>query len=220
MTFTELRERTGLPACFIEELLLNDFRPRTDWAKHLEWERTAKQVIETRERLNTDAPLDSSPWVCLWVTVQFYYPNPFREVARIEVEPRDWPRISFIEREGELWEVTGGRVANGRVVGGVTQPLAFWEWRWSCHRNTEMARHFRGVHDEWGCRPCRQIECLKDNARSTYGICGRCRKAFGLVCDRGDEVIPRHQCVSQWMPETHPEKVIDPDQALLVGLAK
>lgn len=154
-TAKALREHVGLPWCFIDELLKNNLRPDTTWARWhaFQYSKQGLYVLEPLVSCVDERRLQ--PYICLWTTVIFYKFRPWqlgyaREAFRVEVAPRTYPRISFVERMGELWEVTGGEA----VKGGRT-----WYFRWTCMRNTEWARHYRGLCDQF-CRPCRQLSAL------------------------------------------------------------
>lgn len=162
MTLRELHERTALPACFIKELLRNDYRPDTSWAAELPSVQLGRQYLRAFRALPRELPAEwrVQPYVCLHTTVKFYERREWSagriaELASIELDPRTWPNISFVEAHGELWEVTGGSVAWDSL-------LNRWVWSYHCYRNTDLARHFRGVHED--CVPCRQIDFIRNSA--------------------------------------------------------
>ena len=163
-TRTDLREDTGLPWCWIDELLTNNLRPDTRWANGLLTVQTAKHALSVLEPLGVHGD-NFYPYVCLWTTVIMYdreawVNGEIRELWRKDLEPRSEPRISFVERWGQLWEVGTGRVIKDRQDN--------WWWVHTCWRNTERARHFNGRcrEDGW-CRPCRQLEVLRPYAKGT-----------------------------------------------------
>jgi hypothetical protein len=220
LTLWELHDNTGLPGCFIEELLMNDFRPDTSWSKDLPCAQTAKQVLNAYDVVTRDqrfTPQNSQPYVCYHTTVILYQKQAWKigdvvELARYDLEPRTWPRTSFVERGGELWEVTGGRVFYAGDA---------WWWEHFCYRNTELARHFSGQHGfdvkgEWRaeCIPCRQMDFLKTYGHGNYGTCERCGQIFALCPSQVlGPVIPRHKCVDGIVPEAWPEKILEPLEA-------
>jgi hypothetical protein len=206
LTLSELHDNTGLPGCFIEELLMNDFKPDTSWAKDLAVWQGRKQVLYALQPFETIAHEQAKVNVCYHTSIQFYEFAPeFRNIELVNLEPRTWPRTSFIERFGELWEVTTGNV---RFVAGK------WRWRWRCYRNTELARHFRGAHGS-DCIPCRQIEFIREYGHGNYGTCADCKGVFCLCPDQKlGPVIPRHACIKGIVrPGWWPEKILEPVEA-------
>lgn len=207
LTLSELHDQTGLPACFIEQLLMNDMRPDTSWAKDLAVWPEAKQLIFVMEPIQTKADRTASPYVCLWTEVQFCEFRPqFREVDRVRMKPRTWPQVSFVEHAGEFWEITGGQVFW----------LDRWRWAWNAYRNTELARHFRGIHED--CVPCRQLKMVEECGHLNYGVCSGCRKAFPLVPWGNIGGIPRHECGGVTVAESVEEKLLEPKEAKLWNL--
>jgi hypothetical protein len=134
-----------LPWCFWDALSKNDWRPDTAWARFLQGARIASQVWHVLEPL----PINPSEWLkphcCYMGTVIFYLHNSAIEVARCEHGHRTWPTISFVERDGLVYEVNGGRCVH--VYGA-------WQMEWYAYKNTDLARHFNGTHDE-ACWPCK-----------------------------------------------------------------
>lgn len=199
LTLSELHNHTGLPGCFIEELLFNDLRPDTSWAADFPKVQLAKQYLRVFEILPKDLPKhwQAIPYVCLHTTIQFLD----REAHQVgncvtllnhELTPRTEPNLSFVEYNGELWEVTGGRVEWDDY-------LNRWIWWHHAMRNTERARHFRGVHGhadcggDW-CVPCRQIDFIREYGHGNYAKCEYCARVLCLVPDHvKGPVLPRHR---------------------------
>jgi hypothetical protein len=135
-----------LPWWFFEHLSQNNWRPDTSWAKDLVRNQTGKQCVNVLEPLIGNFPEDLRPHCCLLSTVQFLYPWPRGgEHGRIEYSPRTTPCIHFVEHNGLLYEVTGGRCL---------YVFDAWHMEWCARKNTDWARHFNGRCDEY-CRPCR-----------------------------------------------------------------
>lgn len=227
LTLYKLHDKTGLPACFIEELLLHDMRPDTAWSRDLPATMTARQELMAFDVVTDKVGGHLSPWVCYHTSVYFYQKGTANEVTHVDLDPRTWPNISFVERLGELWEVTGGRVFHS---GGK------WRWKHRCYRNTDLSRHFRGVckddslpRDYWDCIPCRQFQAIEKFGHGNYGQCGGCGAVRALVPDHRspktsfgyarDVMMPRHKradsgkwCEYAEIPSTF--ETLEPKQAL------
>lgn len=216
LTLAELHNNTGLPCCFIEELLMNDLRPDTSWASEFPRVQLAKQYLRVFQFLPKDLPphWQARPYVCLHTRIQFldrldYEMGSCVTLLDFELTPRTEPNLSFVEHSGELWEVTGGQVEWDDY-------LNRWVWQHHCFRNTDLARHFRGDHDERGCVPCRQIDFIREYGHGNYGQCDRCDRVLCLVPDpvKGP-VIPRHRVADGLCPgsECRPSRILEPAEA-------
>jgi len=226
LTLSELHDRTRLPACFIEELLMHNFRPNTAWSSALPAAMTARQQLCAFDVVTDKLGGHVSPWVCYHTSVYFYQKGSAKELAHFDLKPRTWPNISFVERLNELWEVTGGRVFYSAGA---------WRWEHYCYRNTDLARHFRLAckddtkpRDYWDCVPCRQFEVIEQYGHGNYGQCEACGAVRCLVPDRrsritdfgfhADVMMPRHQradgksCEYSEIPTTF--KTLEPREAL------
>jgi len=225
LTLYELHRDTGLPACFIEELLFNNLRPDTSWADELPKVQLAKQYLRVFQILPQDLPRhwQAKPSVCYHTTIKFLDRTELRKgncvtLRNYELTPRTEPNISFVAHQGEFWEVTGGEVC-------WDDHIYRWIWLHHCYRNTERARHFRGVHDgQYGCVPCRQVDFIRTYAHGNYGECSVCKQALSLFPDQAKgPIMPQHHNAGKKCggSEFWPERILEPSEAktLLRGRA-